>query len=48
MFLAYYHFCWRTWDVQEGRNRLPAAMPAGVTGSVMSFEQLFDAVMGGG
>jgi hypothetical protein len=26
----------------------PAAMAAGVTGSLVSFEQLFDAVMGGG
>ncbi len=47
MFLAYYNFCWRTRDVEEGRTRLPAAMVAGVTDSLMSFEQLFDAVMGG-
>jgi hypothetical protein len=47
MFLAYYNFVWRTRDEQEGRNRLPAAMAAGVTDRLMSFEQLFDAVMGG-
>jgi IS1 family transposase len=47
VFLAYYNFCWRTRDVEEGRTRLPAAMAAGVTDSLMSFEQLFDAVMGG-
>ena len=26
VFLAYYNFCWRTRDVNEGRTRLPAAM----------------------
>ena len=46
VFLAYYNFCWRSRDMEEGR-RLPAAMAAGVTDSLMSFEQLFDAVMGG-
>jgi hypothetical protein len=48
VFLAFYNFCWRTRGVVEGRTRLPAAMAAGVTGSLMGFEQLFDAVMGGG
>ena len=47
MFLAFYNFCWRTRDAEEGRTRLPAATAAGVTNSLMSFEQLFDAVMGG-
>jgi hypothetical protein len=45
MFLAYYNFVWRTRDVVEGGSRLPAAMAAGVTSTLMSFEQLFDAAM---
>jgi IS1 family transposase len=48
MFLAFYNFCWRTRDVIEGGSRLPAAMAAGVTSTLMSFEQLFDTIMGGG
>ncbi len=32
----------------EGRCRLPAAMAAGVVDTLMSFEDLFDAVMGEG
>ena len=46
MFLAYYNFVWRTRDVEEGRNRLPAAMAAGVVDTLWSFADLFDAVMG--
>jgi hypothetical protein len=46
MFLAYYNFCWRTREPEEGRNRLPAAMMAGVVDSLWSFEDLFDHVMG--
>jgi hypothetical protein len=46
MFLAYYNFVWRTRLPEEGRNRLPAAMMAGVVDRLMSFEDLFDAVMG--
>jgi len=46
MFLAYYNFVWRTHDVNEGRTRLPAAMAVGVTESLMSFDELFDKVMG--
>ena len=48
MFLAYYNFVWRTRDVEEGRAQLPAAMAAGVVDRLMSFEDLFDAVMGEG
>jgi len=48
MFLAYYNFVWRTRKPEKGRNRLPAAMAAGVVDTLMSFEDLFDAVMGGG
>ena len=45
-FLAYYNFCWRTHDAIQKRTRLPAAMAAGVTESLLSFEELFDRVMG--
>ena len=45
VFLAHDDFCRRTPDVVEGRTRLPAAMAAGATAGVMSFEQPFDAVM---
>lgn len=48
MFLAYYNFCWRTRDVNEGRTRLPAAMATGVVKTLRTFEDLFDHVMGGG
>ena len=48
MFLAYYNFCWRTRDVEEGRTRLPAAMMAGVVNSLWDFEDLYDAVTSGG
>jgi hypothetical protein len=47
MFLAYYNFVWRT-RKEEGKCRLPAAMAAGVVDTLMSFEDLFDAVMGEG
>jgi hypothetical protein len=46
VFLAYYNFCWRTYDANAERTRLPAAMAVGATETLMSFEQLFDAVMG--
>jgi len=36
----------RTFDANDSRTRLPAAMAAGVTESLMSFEELFDRVMG--
>lgn len=45
-FLAYYNFVWRTYDANLQRTRLPAAMAAGVTQTLMSFEDLFDAVSG--
>jgi IS1 family transposase len=44
MFFAYYNFVWRTRDAINGRYRLPAAMLAGVTDRLWSFEDLFDAV----
>jgi hypothetical protein len=48
MFLAYCNFCWRTRELIEGRTRLPAAMAPGVVDRLISFEDLFDAVMRGG
>ena len=45
MFLAYYNFVWRTREPEEGRNRLPAAMMAGVVNSLWSFDDLYNAVM---
>jgi IS1 family transposase len=49
MFLAYYNFVWRTRKPDGvGKSRLPAAMAAGVVDTLMSFEDLFDAVMGEG
>jgi hypothetical protein len=35
-------------DVDHVENRVPAAMAAGVVDTLMSFEQLFDRVMGEG
>jgi hypothetical protein len=46
MFLAYYNFVWRTRDEENGQTRLPAAIAAGATDRLMSFENLFDAVTG--
>ena len=47
MFLAYYNYVWRTRKPgKSGLTRLPAAMAIGVTDTMMSFEELFDAVMG--
>ena len=46
MFLAYYNFVWRTHDAVNERTRLPAAMAVGVTENLMTFEDLFDKVMG--
>ena len=44
MFFAYYNFVWRTRETEGGRYRLPAAMMAGVTDRLWTFEDLFDAV----
>ncbi len=48
VFLAFYNFCWRTRDVNEGRTRWPAMMAAGVVNTLWSFEHLLDRMMGGG
>ena len=45
MFMAYYNFCWRTYDVVNNKTRLPAAMAVGKADAPMSFDQLFDKVM---
>jgi len=47
MFLADYNFCWRLRLPDKGRNRMLPAMMAGVVNTLMSFEDLFDAVTGG-
>ena len=45
IFLAYYNYCWRTRMAgKSGQLRLPAAMAAGVSKSLMSFEGLYDEV----
>ena len=44
VFFAYYNFVWRTRDAINGRERLPAAMLAGVVDKLWTFENLFDAV----
>jgi len=46
MFLAYRSFVRRTRLSEEGRNQLPPAMMAGVVDRLISFDDLFDAVMG--
>ena len=50
MFVAFYNFVWRTRHTDDsgmsGRLRPTAAMMAGVTDRLWSFEDLFDAVMG--
>ena len=48
MFVAYYNWCWRTrypdYSSQSGRLRPPAAMMAGVTDRLWTFENLYDEV----
>ncbi len=50
VFFAYYNYVWRTRfddnSGQSGRLRPTAAMMAGVTDTLWSFEDLFDAVNG--
>ena len=46
VFLAYCNFCWRSYDVNAEKTRLPAAMAAGVIDTLVSFEGLFDRVTG--
>ncbi len=50
MLMAYYNFVWRTrypdHSGQPGRLRPTAAMMAGVTDRLWSFEELFDRAMG--
>jgi hypothetical protein len=48
-FLAYYNFCWRTrypdHSGKSGQRRPPAAMLAGVTDRLWTFDDLFDEAM---
>ena len=44
MFVAFYNWVWRTHDVVNERLRPPAAMMAGVTDRLWSFEDLYSAV----
>jgi IS1 family transposase len=48
-FMAYYNFCWRTrypdWSGKRGKRRAPAALLAGVTDRLWTFDTLFDEVM---
>jgi hypothetical protein len=46
MVLTYSKFVWRLRLPEKRRNRLPAAMLAGGVDRLMSFENVFDAVMG--
>jgi IS1 family transposase len=47
MFAAYYNYCWQTrMPGKSGKKRPSAAMMAGLTGHVWSFDELFDAVLG--
>lgn len=46
MWAAYYNYCWRTRKPgKTGKKRPTAAMMAGLTGTIWSFDQLFDAVL---
>jgi IS1 family transposase/transposase-like protein len=46
MFVAYYNFCWQTrMPGKSGKKRDTAAMMAGLTGHVWSFDELFEAVL---
>lgn len=47
MFAAYYNYCWQTRKPgSTSKKRGTAAMMAGLSGHVWSFDELFDAVMG--
>jgi len=45
MFFAFYNFVWRTHDAVNNRQRVPAAMLAGVTDRLWTFEDLYDSVI---
>lgn len=46
LFMAYYNFVWRTrLPGKSGRYRPPAAMLAGVTPNLWTFERLYDEAM---
>jgi len=46
MFAAWYNYCWQTRKPGTGGAKRPtAAMMAGLTGHVWSFDELFEAVL---
>jgi hypothetical protein len=46
MFVAWYNWCWQTWKPGDsGKKRPTAAMMAGLTGHVWTFDELFQAVL---
>ena len=49
IFVAYYNFCWRTRypddSGQSGRKRPTAAMMAGLTDHLWSFEEFFNTII---
>ncbi len=46
MFAAYYNFCWQTRQKgTSGKKRPSAAMMAGLTGHVWSFDELFQEIL---
>lgn len=49
IFMAYYNFCWRTrypdWSGKRGRYRPTAAMMAGITNDVWTFDRLYEEAM---
>jgi len=48
MFAAYYSFCWRTRKPGRSDEKRPTAtMMAGLAGRVWSFDELFEAALGG-
>lgn len=44
--VAYFNFCWRSRENTGGRQRLTAAMQAGLTSELWDMERLYDEVMG--
>jgi hypothetical protein len=46
MYAAYYNYCWQTRRPgTSGKKRPSAAMMAGLTGHVWTFDELFEAVL---
>ena len=43
--VAYFNFCWRSRENHGGRQRLTAAMQAGLTHELWTMDRLYDEVM---